>query len=329
MPLFVQSHRDAAPRRDALIIGLVNNMPDSALEGTETQFSALLRAACGERPVCLRYASLPEVPRGAEAQTRIAARYWSLDQLFEDAPDALIVTGTEPKNPRLNDEPYWERLSGLIDYADRHVISSVWSCLAAHAAALHLDGIERQRLPTKRFGVFEQVLPVEDPLMRGLGPALHTPHSRWNDLPLAALSRAGYRILSHSQGGEVDVFTKTRRSLMVFFQGHPEYEQRTLLKEYQRDVLRFISGEYVQYPNPPVGYFNAAALAELRDFERRLRAGEIAESLAAFPFATLAASLEMPWRAPAVQMYRNWLDFIAARKFATAMHGLVKQDLSA
>jgi len=307
----------AAERPSALVIGLINNMPDSALEGTEAQFKSLLTAACGATTVQLRYSSLPEVPRGPAAQARIAEHYWDLDQLLADSPDAIIVTGTEPKATALPDEPYWARLVGLIDYAESHLISSVWSCLAAHAAVLHLDGIARKRLATKRFGVFDQHVLLEHSLTKGLDREIRIPHSRWNNLPLEALVAADYRILTQSDYGDADCFVKQRRSMLVFFQGHPEYEERTLLKEYQRDVGRFISGEYREYPRLPPGYFGPEGLECAAEFERRLHAGELAQPLAAFPFAALAASIEASWLAPAAQIYRNWLDFIASRKSAS------------
>jgi homoserine O-succinyltransferase/O-acetyltransferase len=302
-------------RSDALVVGLINNMPDSALEGTEAQFSGLLTAASRHVPVRLRYASLPEVPRGSDVRARIAERYWTLEELFGGALDALIVTGTEPRAASLADEPYWDRLVEVIAFADAHTISSAWSCLAAHAAVLHLDGIQRRRLPMKRFGVFEQDVLVGHPLTQALGSTLRTPHSRWNDLPLEALASAGYTILSSSREAGADAFVKTRRSLMVFFQGHPEYEDRTLLKEYQRDVGRFVSGEYKQYPTVPAGYFGPAALSLLDDFERRLKAGEVSHPLTAFPFRAVAASLMNTWRSQAAQIYENWLVYVAAKKF--------------
>jgi len=299
---------------DTLVIGLINNMPDSALEGTEAQFKALLKAAAGERTVTLRLASLPEVPRGPEARARIARHYWSLDRLLEQPPDAIIVTGTEPKAAVLSDEPYWSRLVELIEYADANLISSAWSCLAAHAAVLHLDGIVRKRLEAKRFGVFAQRVRNAHALTQDLGPPISTPHSRWNDVSLDALEAADYRVLTQSAQGDADLFVKQRRSLLVFFQGHPEYEQRTLLKEYQRDVGRFIAGEYRSFPNPPVNYFSPEAVTLLAQFERRLRAGELAEPMAAFPFAALAASLQSAWVPTAARIYANWLDHLAQQK---------------
>jgi len=299
---------------DVIVVGLVNNMPDSALEGTESQFRTLLSAAADDRNVKLRFSSLPEVPRGTDAHARISERYWTLDRLLADRPDALIVTGTEPRAPVLSDEPYWGRFVELIEYALENTISSAWSCLAAHAAVLYLDGIERRRLAAKRFGVFEQRVLENHELMRGIGPTLHTPHSRWNDLSLECLERAGYAILSQSPEAGADAFATERGGLMLFFQGHPEYEERTLLKEYQRDVGRYVSGEYKQYPGVPASYFGPEALAALQDFERRLMAGELKQPLAEFPFKAVAASLNNSWRTQAVQIYRNWFEYIAAKK---------------
>ena len=127
----VELSTSARPGSSELVIGLINNMPDSALEGTEAQFKGLLAAAVGVRTVRLRLASLPDVPRGPAARARIADRYWSLDQLWAQPPDAIIVTGTEPKAAVLSDEPYWPRLVELVDYADANLMSSMWSCSIA------------------------------------------------------------------------------------------------------------------------------------------------------------------------------------------------------
>ena len=202
----------------------------------------------------------------------------------------------------------------MLEYADANLISSIWSCLAAHAAVLHLDGVARQRLSAKRFGVFRQRVIRDHALTAGLGAEIRIPHSRWNSLPADKLATAGYDLLTQSVEGDADLFVKQRRSLLVCFQGHPEYDERALLKEYQRDVGRFISGEYREYPAPPPGYFSPDALPLLSEFERRLRAGEFAQPLVAFPFAALAAAIETTWLAPGTQIYRNWLALIASRK---------------
>lgn len=305
--------------RNSIVIGLVNNMPDPAVESTEAQFSSLLLAAAGSaRAVRLRFTSFPELARGAEARQHIARSYWPIDTLLADAPDALIVTGTEPIAARLPEEPYWPRLAALLDWADEHTVASIWSCLAAHAAAEHFDGIARRRLAEKRCGVYSHALLAGHALLEGVAAPLPMPHSRWNELPIEALRKAGYAVLSFSPETGADAFVRRGRSHMLFFQGHPEYEDTTLLKEYRRDVGRYLNGQQPHYPTMPHGYLSAEAVAMLETFRERAVTRRAPELLAGFPFAAVAAVLSNTWRPSAVAIYRNWLDFIAAARTHSA-----------
>jgi len=305
-----QSSRDAGP----LTIGLVNNMPDSALEATERQFRGLLESAAGDRPVHLRLSFIREVPRSAESLERLTDDYWPFDELLSRPLDALIVTGTEPRAPLLASEPYWNRILELIDWADRNTTSTIWSCLAAHAAVEALHGIRRTRLATKRFGVYEHSVLAVHPLMQGISSPLATPQSRWNDLSVAELEHSGYTMASSSPTAGANVFTLRRRSLFVFLQGHPEYDSTTLLKEYRRDVGRYLSKEQSTYPQPPANYLSEAAMQLLRAFEERATADREPELLGHFPMASAAAMVLNSWRPSAVQMYRNWLAVLSARE---------------
>ncbi len=182
-----------------LQIGLVNNMPDAALQATERQFRALLEAAGGEQPMRLRLFHLPEIARSEVGRRHMARNgYGVLDDLPSEGLDALIVTGAEPLTARLQDEAYWNSMCELVDWAERRTRSTVWSCLAAHAAVLRLDGIERRRLAAKCSGVFAFARMVEHPLTDGMGEAVLTPHSRTNGLSADALSNAGYGFLTAS-----------------------------------------------------------------------------------------------------------------------------------
>ena len=145
------SIRDRGKRID---IGLVNNMPDAALLATERQFSNLLAAASGRMDVRLHLYALSDVPRSAEARAALKRTYQDVKALRPGRLDALIVTGAEPVAPELDQEPYWRALADLIDWADANTVSTILSCLAAHAGVLHLDGIEREPLPAKCSGIF-------------------------------------------------------------------------------------------------------------------------------------------------------------------------------
>jgi homoserine O-succinyltransferase len=106
----------------------------------------------------------------------------------------------------------------------------------------------------------------------------------------------------------------------VFFQGHPEYEETTLLREYRRDVGRFLRGQQAHYPTLPHGYFPPAALELLNAFETRARAAAPdAELLADFPLTSIAATLKNTWSSGATGIYRNWLGLLASAKATTSL----------
>ena len=169
-------------RRECVSIALINNMPDAALEDTELQFFNLLDIASGDVPVLIKLCSLTGVPRTERGQRHLNDFYFGLDELWNNRFDGVIVTGTEPRQPDLRQEPYWAHLTNVLDWAERNTASTVLSCLAAHAGVLHSDGIQRHRLPDKQFGVFESAKTSEHPLTRQAPPLVRFPHSRWNEV---------------------------------------------------------------------------------------------------------------------------------------------------
>src|SRR6266436_3382454 len=140
-----------------LTIGLINNMPDTALKATERQFMRLLMAAAGNVRIRFHCFSLPSVNRSEAAQWRVDAEYTDIADLTHLRFDGLIVTGAEPVAASLPEEPFWQDLTGIIDWAKTNTRSTIWSCLAAHAAVKYLDGIDRHRREAKCSGVYDCV----------------------------------------------------------------------------------------------------------------------------------------------------------------------------
>jgi len=296
----------------AVRIALVNNMPDAALEDTELQFFDLIDAASNDVPVVVKLYSLTGVPRTERGTRRLNTFYYGLDDLWNTPIDALIATGTEPQQPRLQQEPYWGNLVNLLDWAERNTVSTVLSCLAAHAGVLHSDGIERHRLADKRFGVFEFPTSGSHELTRNIGATVRFPHSRWNEVRADALESCGYTIMSHSKEAGVDCFVKRKKNcLFVHFQGHPEYQSQTLFKEYRRDIKRYLRQERETYPTAPVGYFGEEATKRLTDFRQRAIANRDEDVMTDFPETFLTSSLQNGWRDSAVRIYGNWLTLIS------------------
>lgn len=296
-------------------IALINNMPDAALEDTELQFFELLEASSHGLPVRIELFSLPDLPRGERAKCHLDKYYSSTDDLADQCFDGAIVTGTEPRQPNLRDEPYWSSLCLLFGWAERNTASTVLSCLAAHAGVLYSDGIERRRLRDKQFGVFGYTRCNDHDLLAGVGDVVRFPHSRWNEVPTEALTSCGYTVLTGSPDAGADIFVKKKRaSLFVHFQGHPEYNATTLLKEYRRDVKRFLRKERPTYPTLPCGYFDEESTRLMTEFRERVSSDPSEEHMKTFPDDVPMSSLEKTWNDSAVKIYQNWLQYISARK---------------
>jgi homoserine O-succinyltransferase/O-acetyltransferase len=298
-----------------LQIGFINNVSDGGFDAAERRFVELLKDAAGDVLVSIRHFTLPEIDRFAGAKERAKTIYAPLEALLSTPLDALIVTGAEPCKADLHDEPYWSSLTEVIDWAEQNTISTIFSCLAAHAAVLHRDGIRRHRLARKRAGVFEEIVRADHPLTANVSRAA-IPHSRWNDLSQDDLVGAGYTVLMKSADAGVGAFVKQSQSLSVFFQSHVEYDADTLFREYRRDIRRYLRGECKTYPDVPFNYLDdeTTRLAELCR-ERALSATDRTTVMSASEIANAEPSLDNSWRSAAVAIYRNWLRYILTVKF--------------
>ncbi len=298
-----------------LRVGLVNNMPDSALAGTERQFLNLLNSAAPGIPIEVIFYTVPGIPRCAAGRQHLSDHFYGSTHDLADARlDAVIVTGTEPRQPSLENEPYWHEMKALFDFLEREGLPAIFSCLAAHAAVLHFDGIARIRLAEKRFGVFDHVKICRHELTNGLGAVTQVAHSRWNELSRASLIECGYRILTESPDAGVDLFLKNGRSDWLFFQGHPEYDPGTLGREFHREVKRHLTGERDTYPELPKNYFGEEETEALIKFHARAAATREADLIETFPLSAWHRAPVGEWHSPASTVFQAWLQRIADRK---------------
>jgi homoserine O-succinyltransferase len=293
-----------------LVIGIVNNMPDGALHTTERQFRKLLFTAAKNFEISLRFFSLPGVPRGDEAKSYVGSCYENIDLLWSNRLDGLIVTGTEPRAKSLTDEPYWFAIKKLVDQAEEHGTSTIWSCLAAHAAVLHLDGVQRCPLNDKLSGIFECSRVAHHELVACMPSRWYVPHSRHNSLPEPVLVTKGYHILSRSPDIGADIFVRKRRSRFIFLQGHLEYDADALLREYRRDIRRYLVGARENYPLMPRNYFDRETESALVSFEARAMIDRSPEMLMHFPRAS--GNFAHSWSESAISIYQSWLSCLTS-----------------
>jgi homoserine O-succinyltransferase len=293
-------------------------MADGALESTERQFSTLLHTASVGRRVQLTFYALPGVPRSPSAAEHIARSYGTFESLLRNRMDGLIVTGREPSTTRMQEEPYWESFTKLLDWATENTYSAVWSCLAAHAGVLYMDGIHRVKSERKHFGLFTCRPVVQHALTAGTPACFTVPHSRWNGIPDEELDEHGYTVLTRSEDVGADTFIKRFRSLFVFLQGHPEYASDTLLLEYRRDVARYFRRDIDRYPNLPQAYFAADTACILKKLADEARSGRSPRIFTETLQVLEGAAVKNNWRSAGIRRYANWLSYIADAKASVA-----------
>ena len=83
-------------------------MPDGAFEATERQFLDSSRRGRG-RTIEVRRYTMAGVPRG-DGRRRESPGLPALRRSLLDPPDLLIITGSNPLELSIEDEPYWADL---------------------------------------------------------------------------------------------------------------------------------------------------------------------------------------------------------------------------
>ncbi len=285
-------------QKHPLVVGLVNNTSSAAMPSVRAQFAALLASA--RRPsrlMCFTMRTDQQEKHG----------HLPIDAIGDYGLDAIIVTGMEVTTSDLRDEWIWSRFSWLYEWCEHNSLPVIWSCLAAHAAVLIQDGIERQALRGKLSGVYDCEMVTANSLLNGLPKRWCCPHSRYNGLDGDKLAAAGYNVLSRGEGVGIDIFAHKDRPGSFYFQGHPEYRAETLLNEFLRDLRRFLAGDGQACPAIPEAYLDSEAEKGVFELLQQVRVGQEEMPRA----STLQAGFRSHWANTAAQVFSNWLDIVA------------------
>jgi len=295
-----------------LHIGFLNMMPDAALTATEHQFIRLVGASNQIAQFYVYPFSLPELSRGPEALDHIGRYYFEFADLQEQGLDALIITGANVANPTLSQEAFWDPLIEVVSWAEENVASILCSCLATHALVNFRHGIERQRLPQKKWGVYSHTIRrPEHPLVWEVNTRFDAPHSRYNGVSCEQFEQAGLTVLADSSEAGPHLAVSPDQFRIVYFQGHPEYDAVSLLKEYKREVFRYLSDERESPPRYPENYFPEAAREIASQFIiQALTAKASGEELPEFPESELQSMVDNTWGDTGKAIVNNWLGLV-------------------
>lgn len=308
LPLDRAKHQDIRE----LHIGLLNMMPDASLKATERQFMRLVGDCNQIVQFYVHLFTIPEIKRSDEIQQWVDDYYEDFESIKANGLDALIISGANPVSKHLEQEVFWPMLTEVIDWAKDHVTSTLCACLATHAVVQYLYDIKREPLPEKKWGIFEHRLTAErHPLTRHMNTRFDVPHSRYNEITRKQLTDRGVNILAESEQANVHLAVSPDGFRLVFFQGHPEYDALSLLKEYKREVVRWFNSDVENYPPFPENYFNRAVQDEMQGFKLLVEKHKFNQQpFPCWPEEWLASQIDNTWRDTALSTYNNWLGMV-------------------
>lgn len=163
--------------------------------------------------------------------------YKGFGEIKENYFDGMIVTGAPVEMMKFEDVSYWEEIKQIMDWARKHVTSTLYICWASQAALYHFYGVEKVALDEKLFGVFKHTAnDKKHPLFRGFDDEFFIPHSRHTTMLRPDFEgKADIEVLSESDDAGVAIVS-SRGGREFYLTGHSEYSPLTLHTEYVRDL---------------------------------------------------------------------------------------------
>lgn len=295
-----------------LHIGILNMMPDAALEATERQFLRLVGSCNRIAQFHTHLFSFPEIPRDEKSRKHIATYYKDFQSLKKEGLDAIILSGANPAQSKIEDEPFWDPLMEVIEWASENVCSVMCSCLATHAVVQKLWGIHRYKLADKRWGVYSNRITGEiHPLIVNINTRFDAPHSHVYEVNAGQLREKELMVLAVSKQADLHLAVSPDGFRFLFFQGHPEYDAVSLLKEYKREVVRYIEGIRASYPPYPEHYFGEEAREILERYKQKVeRAQGDYRDLPPFPDQEVGDLVDNTWSDTGKAIVNNWLGLV-------------------
>ncbi len=163
--------------------------------------------------------------------------YKDFSQVRDKKYDGMIITGAPLGQIPFSEVSFWPDMQEILDWSVTNVTSVMFLCWAVQAAMYHLYGVDKVLLPKKISGVYpHRLVNPLSPIVRGFDDVFDAPHSRYAEVPAAALAEldqidiiadsdiAGPYVWSHVDGRH------------LFVTGHSEYEPNCLSDEYVRDL---------------------------------------------------------------------------------------------
>ncbi len=235
-------HQDIRPLR----ILILNLMPLKIV--TENQ---LLRMLSNSPLQCEVELILPSSHESKNTSSEhLDVFYKTFDDVKGRKFDGLIITGAPVETMAFEEVDYWDEVVDIMNWAEKHVFSTLFICWAAQAGLYHHHGIPKHPVDEKVSGVFSHT--VNDrfvPLVRGFDDDFYAPHSRHTEVRREDIvGHEDLLILSESEEAGIYI-VMTPDGRRIYVTGHSEYDPMTLKDEYERDLKKGMN------PIVPRNYF--------------------------------------------------------------------------
>lgn len=215
-----------------LKIVLLNLMPTKI--DTETQFSRLL----GNTPLQVELTLLHTKTHKSKntSEEHLLNFYRCIDDIEDEKFDGMIITGAPVEKMKFEEVEYWDELCRIMEWSRSHVYSTLFVCWGAQAGLYYFYGIDKHPLDEKLFGIFpHKVEEADSPLFRGFDDVFMAPHSRHTEIHREDIeAHPKLTVLASSEDAGVYAI-RSALGRRIFITGHPEYDPRTLEREYLRD----------------------------------------------------------------------------------------------
>ncbi|MFQ5938127.1 MAG: homoserine O-succinyltransferase, partial [Acidiferrobacterales bacterium] len=200
-----------------LHIGLLNMMPDAAIEATERQFLRLVGSCNRIAQFYVHPFVVDAAARSPQTRRYLKTYYEDFEKLRAAGLDALIITGANPAHADITREAFWQPLTDIMDWGREHVCSVLCSCLATHADVKQQHHVERIRLPQKRWGVYShRVMDPAHPLVSNINTRFDAPHSHVYEVTRTQLEAVGIRVLVESEEAGVHLAVSPDGFRMIY-----------------------------------------------------------------------------------------------------------------
>jgi homoserine O-succinyltransferase/O-acetyltransferase len=214
-------------------LAILNLMPNKV--ETEVQFIRLL--ANSPLQVNVELLRLDTHRSSSHSEQHLDTFYRYFSEVKNSNYDALIITGAPLAHLEYQDVAYWDEFTTILEWAEQHVTSTIFSCWAAHAAMYFHYNLKRELKDDKLCGVFTHQCYFEHgALTRGFDDTFLVPHSRYGHIDINKITACDELVVLAGSDKVGAYLVKNKSGSQVFITGHPEYDANSLKAEYQRDL---------------------------------------------------------------------------------------------